>query len=49
MQGIWETYLTGNLEVGDALDGIILRSARALTDKGYWMWLFTSAGEEASL
>lgn len=31
------------------LEDMIVRSAGVLAEKGYWMWMFTSAIEEASL
>lgn len=49
VQGIWEANRAGEIDVKDALDEMIVRSAEALADKGHWMWMFTSATEDASL
>ncbi len=49
VQGIWEAYRDGEIAVEDALDNVIVRSAEQLANKSYWMWMYTSASEEASL
>ncbi len=49
VQGIWEAQHAGDLAGGDVLEDTIIKSAERLAEKGYWMWMFTSATEEASL
>lgn len=49
VQGLWEAQNAGKISVEDVLDETIVRSAGVLAEKGYWMWMFTSATEEASL
>lgn len=49
VQGIWEAHLRGEIARKHALDDTIIRSAGVLAEKGYWMWMYTSATEEASL
>ena len=49
VQGLWEAHRAGEIAIEDTLDDTIVRSAGVLADKGYWMWMFTSASAEASL
>jgi hypothetical protein len=49
VQGFWEAHQKGEIAVESVLDRVIVQSASRLAEKGYWMWMFTSATEEASL
>jgi hypothetical protein len=49
VQGIHEAHLRCEVATDDVLDDVIVRSAQQLAKKGYWMRIFMSATEEASL
>jgi len=49
VQGIHEAHLRGEVATDDVLDDVIVRSAQQLAKKGFWMWMFMSATEDASL
>jgi hypothetical protein len=48
VQGIWEAHLLGRIDEGDVVDDITVRSEGMLAEKGYWVWMFTSASKEPS-
>jgi hypothetical protein len=48
VQGLWEAHQNGEIAINDVLDDVVVRSAIRLAEKGYWMWMFMSASEEAS-
>jgi hypothetical protein len=48
VQGIWEAHVSGEIVPGNVLEDTIVRSAGVLAKKGYWMWMFMAATEEAS-
>jgi hypothetical protein len=48
-QGIYEAHTWGEVATADVLDSVIVHSAQQLAKKGYWMWMFMGATEDASL